>query len=59
MTTGFLSVVLIGIFALRCNLSNSQAYNRVNGHMYCSSTLKTVNAFFLEICSSIIISNFL
>ena len=48
MTTGFLSVVLIGIFALRCNLSNSQAYNRVNGHMYCSSTLKTVNAFFFR-----------
>ena len=29
MTTVFHSVVLIGIFALRCNLSNSQTYSRV------------------------------
>ena len=32
MTTVFHSVVLIGIFALRCNLNNSQAFSRVNGH---------------------------
>ena len=33
MSTDFHSVVvLIGIFALRCDLSNSQAYSCVNGH---------------------------
>ena len=33
MTTGsHCVVVLIGIFALLCNLSNSQDYSHVNGH---------------------------
>ena len=56
MITGFRSVVLIGIFALRCNLSNSQTYSRVNG--------RTLNYFKNCTCifcrdSSITISNFL